>query len=169
MHAPDPLRALEFSRAKAQLSDVMNAVSREHQVCLVSRHGGKEWMALVHPDDVADVLRPYTFETAVAVDQDEVTVVVEPLRVLGFGSTLHEALEDALTEIEMRAETFFSDPAFHRKAGRGHEFPYLLRFALTPPEQRLSLLEAPSRPPTAAPTAAPTHVTTSPARSLVTA
>lgn len=106
-------------------------------------------MALLNPEDLVDLLQPYTFRAEVTVDGDEVTVVVQPLGVLGFGESLDEALHDAVTEVALRTETFFADPAFYRKSERGRELPWLLRFALTPAEQRVQLLaERPWKPET---------------------
>lgn len=118
----------------------MTQVVHEHRPSLVSRHRGKESMLLVRPDDLAAYLREYTFRPEVTVDGGEVTVELAELGLLGFGDSLETATEDLLRELRAYAERFFERSTFYMHTDRARHAPWLLRFALTPPERQLELL-----------------------------
>jgi len=140
MSATVPLPAIDFSDAKAHLSDVMASVVHQRQPRLVRRHRGKEAMLLVPPDDLARALRTFRFDASVIHSEGETTVALEQFGVLGFGKTLEEALADALEELRAYAQRYFADTAFYAKTDRAGHWPWLLRLALTPPEQQTALL-----------------------------
>lgn len=131
---------VEFSKAKTALSEIMTQVVREHRPQLVSRHRGKESMFLVRPEDLATYLRDYTFDPRVTIDAGEVTVELTELGVLGFGDSLEAATEDLVRELRAYTHRFFERSSFYLQTDRAHHAPWLLRFALTPPEHQLELL-----------------------------
>lgn len=135
------LPALDFSRAKSALSEVMTRVVHEHRPSIVSRHSGKERMLLVRTDDLARYLDGFRIEVEVVEDAGETTVTLPRLGILGFGATREEALCDALVELRAYARDYFERAGFYAATDRAAHAPWLLRFALTPAEDQLGLLE----------------------------
>lgn len=136
------LASLDFSRAKAALSDLMTQVVHEHRPRVVSRHRGKERMLLVRTDDLARYLDGFRFELEVTTDGDEVTIALPRLGLLGFGATHDEALDDLLEEVRIYARDYFERASFYAETDRAEHAPWLLRFALTPVEAQRELLAA---------------------------
>ncbi len=135
------LSSLDFSRAKSALSDLMTQVVHEHRPRVVSRHRGKERMLLVRTDDLADYLGSFKFETETVTDENEVTVALPALGLLGFGKDVEQAREDLLVELRAYARDFFERAAFYAATDRAAHAPWLLRFAVTPPERQPELLD----------------------------
>jgi hypothetical protein len=133
------LSSLDFSGAKAALSDLMTQVVHEHRPRVISRHRGKEQMLLVRTDDLADYLRSFRFETETVADDREVTLALPALGLLGFGKSLDEARADLLVELRAYARDFFERATFYAATDRAAHAPWLLRFAVTPPERQLEL------------------------------
>ena len=138
---------IDFSPAKSQLSDVMTQVFHGHQPRIVSRHHGKELMLLVRPDDLVTMLGEHRINVQAVYDQDEVTLRVPDMGVLGYGETLDEAVDHLLDELRAYATRFFREPARFMATSRGAHAAALLRFALADEdEQRRMLgLEEPER------------------------
>jgi hypothetical protein len=65
---------------------------------------------------------------------------VPRLGVLGFGATADEALADLVIELRAYARDYFERASFYAATDRAEHAPWLLRFALTPPDQQLELL-----------------------------
>jgi hypothetical protein len=143
---------IDFSPAKSQLSDVMTQVFHGHQPRIVSRHHGKEQMLLVRPDDLVTMLGDHRLDVQAVYDQDEVTLRIPEMGVLGFGETLDEAVDDLLDELRAYATRYFREPARFLATSRGAHAAAILRFALADEdEQRLMLgLEEPEREPAVA-------------------
>jgi hypothetical protein len=133
--------AIDFSEAKSRLSDVMSNVVRDHQPRLVSRHRGKESMILLNADDLVNTLRQYRFESEVIFSDGEVTAQLPSFGLLGFGSTLDEALADLLSELRAYTQRFFDESSLYMNSTRREHLPWLIRFALTPPDEQARLLE----------------------------
>ncbi len=140
--APATLPVLDFSDAKARLSDVMTAVTQQHQPRLVQRHHGKESMVLVDASDLAGFLTAYRFEPTVVVDGGEFTMELERLGVVGFGTTLDEAIADLVSELHAYTRRYFAQPAFYAYTDRRDHWPWLLRFALTEETHQADLILA---------------------------
>jgi hypothetical protein len=137
--------AIDFSEAKSHLSDVMSQVVRDHQPRLVSRHRGKEAMLLLSADDVVEGLHQYRLEPDIVFSEGEATAQLSQFGLLGFGNTVDEALDDLLAELRTYSQRFFDRSSFYMQSDRREHWPWLLRFALTPPDdQRLLLVEPPS-------------------------
>jgi antitoxin YefM len=141
----ETLASLDFSRAKSTLSELMTQVVHGHAPRIVSRHRGKEEMVLVATDDLARFLESFRFEPRVAIDGDEVTAELAELGLLGFGETLEAAMEDLVQELRLYAGDFFERASFYVETDRADHAPWLLRFALTPPQRQLELLYKDSR------------------------
>ena len=79
-------------------------------------------------------------------------IVDTPLRLLGregsnfvFGETLEDAMEDLVEELRAYARDFFERASFYAETDRAGHAPWLLRFALAPPDRQLELLYEDSR------------------------
>lgn len=139
--APEPpVPIQDFTWAEAHLSDVMTAVVAGHQPHEVVRRG-KDAMVLVNRDDLARALAHFTFNPTVVIDSGEATVEVPEVGVLGFGADAEAALDDALEELRVYTRRYFDKAAFYLASDRATHAPWLLRFALTPPDQQRALLE----------------------------
>ena len=139
------LPSIDFSQAKSSLSALMTEVVHRHSPRIVSRHGGKEEMVLVGSDDLALFLDSFRFDPRVTIDGGEATVELAELGLLGFGETLEEAMEDLREELRAYAQDFFERASFYAETDRAGHAPWLLRFALTPPDEQLELLYEDSR------------------------
>jgi len=138
--ATPPVPTIDFSPAKSQLSDVMTQVFHGHQPRIVSRHHGKEQMLLVRPDDLVAMLGEHRLDVQAVYDQDEVTLRIPDMGVLGFGETLDEAVDDLLDELRAYATRFFREPARFMATSRGAHAAALLRFALADAEEQRRML-----------------------------
>lgn len=141
------LPEVNFSEAKSGLSDVMNTVVHGHQPQLVHRHGGKETMLLVRPDDLRRWLDTFRLRLSVVLGEADVAVSAEPVGVIGVGDSFEAALEDLAVELRLYARRFFAQPQFYGASDRAGHYPWLLRFALTRSEEQLDLLRDDLRPP----------------------
>jgi hypothetical protein len=133
------LPELKFSAAKQALSHVMDTVVHDHKPQVV-RRGTRDSMLLVRPDDLNRWLDTFTFSFSVTSGEGDVAVVIEQVDVVGVGDTFDAALDDAVEELRVRAQSFFERSEFYSQTDRAVQFPYLLRFALTPPEGQKALL-----------------------------
>jgi hypothetical protein len=137
------LHETSFSVAKNRLSAVMDEVVHERRPQLVGRHHGRETMLLVRPDDARRWLDTFRLTLNVTLDDGEVAVAAEPLEVLGVGDSVDTALDDLVVELRSYAHRFFVErPHFYSETRAGQHAPWLLRFALTPPDEQRALLEA---------------------------
>jgi hypothetical protein len=136
------LRERSFSRAKSGLSTVMDEVVHEHRPQLVHRHGGKEAMLLVRPDDARRRVDTFRLNLRVVLDDGEVAITADPVGVAGFGGSLDDALDDLVVALGAYVRRFFERPHFYRETEAGRFEPWLLRFALTDPGEYRALLEA---------------------------
>jgi len=145
---------IDFSPAKSQLSDVMTQVFHGHQPRIVSRHHGKEQMLLVRPDDLVTMLGDHRIDVQAVYDQDEVTLRVPNMGVLGSGETLDEAIDDLLNELRAYATRFFREPARFLATSRGAHAAALLRFALAAEDEQRRMLGVEEPDPERAPVGA---------------
>jgi hypothetical protein len=136
------LNEVVFHKAKNRLTSVMDAVVHEHQPQVVQRsRAGGERMLLVRPDDLRRWLETFSFSIEVVLGEGDVAVKASPVGVLGMGESFDAALRDLVEELRTRATDFFSRPRFFLETDRAGDYPYFLRFALTPPEEQLLLLQ----------------------------
>jgi hypothetical protein len=123
----------------------MTEVVHQHSPRIVSRHGGREEMVLVGSADLAGFLDAFRFDPRVTLDGGEATVELQELGLLGFGETLEAAMEDLRDELRAYALDFFERASFYAETDRAGHAPWLLRFAVTPPDAQLELLYEDSR------------------------
>lgn len=130
---------VDFSPAKAGLSELMDDVFHRHRLQVISRHHGKEQMLLIRPEDLVAMVADQRLDVRVVYDGGEVTLRVPELGVLGFGDTLDAATEDLLAEVRVYVERFFEDPSRYL-AGRGAPPLAMLRFALGGEDEQRAVL-----------------------------
>ena len=137
------LRERTFSAAKTELSTVMDEVVHERQPQLIRRHGNKETMLLVRPEDARRWLGTFRLTLNVTLDEGEVAVSAAPVGTLGIGDSLDSALDDLVVELRSYAHRFFVErPHFYSETPAAQHAPWLLRFILTPPEEQRTLLDS---------------------------
>jgi hypothetical protein len=134
------LATIDFSSAKATLSDLMTNVYHQHRTHLVSRHRGKEQMLLVRPEDLLEWLPNEPFDVRAIYDDGEVTLSIPDMGVLGFGDSLAEAEQSLLDNLRAYAARFFANPARYGATKRRAHAPGLLRFALADQAGQQALL-----------------------------
>ncbi|MDE3075936.1 MAG: hypothetical protein KGJ86_10960 [Chloroflexota bacterium] len=122
---------------------MFNAAARQFTLEVIARNRGKEHLVVLDEHWLPVLLGSIQFRTQVAIEDAEVTISVEDVEVLGFGSTLDEALADALNELHTYALEFFAHPQRYRGTYRERHAPWLLRFLITPENERRSLLTTP--------------------------
>jgi hypothetical protein len=134
-----------FAEAKSHLSKVMDDVVHGHHPQLVDRHSGRDRMLLMGVTEAAAMLEQFRFEPRVRVSEDEVVVRLPELNLIAGGATYDEALEGLLDLVEEYSADFISRFDFYMQTNRRDHLPWLLRFAITPPEHRAELFFEPPR------------------------
>jgi hypothetical protein len=146
MSAAEAFSTWSFSEAKAGLSDVMSGVVRDHRPTVVERHRGKEAMLLLGLADLKPLLDHFRFTTKASVSEGEFVLRQPELDLVAGGETF----EDAARELEelsgAYAERFLARLDFYMQTERAAHMPWLLRIALTPPQERVALLTPVSQP-----------------------
>ena len=131
-----------FSQAKAELSDLMNQVVREHRPTVIERR--RESMVALSLDDMRSLLETFRFEPRIVLGRNEAVASLDQLGLVGAGPTLDAAIDDLLGELRDYAADFVQRYSFYMQTDRRAHAPWVLRLALTPPErQRDLLLEEP--------------------------
>jgi len=131
---------IEFSRAKAGLSEVMTEVVHRHHAKVIDRNSGRERALLIGEELAEDALAEYRFAPEIIAEDGDVTARLAEFGLLGFGETIEEAMGDLASELDAYADRFLGDYGFYRRTKRAHHLPYLLRFKVTAPERRVELL-----------------------------
>lgn len=143
-----------FARAKARLSDLMDQAVRAHRPQLIDRHRGKEQAVLVSVEDLAMLLEGFSFHPRVSVSEGEFVIRLPELGLVAGGESYGDALGELIDLVGAQAEDFFARLDFYMQTDRRGQLAYLLKFALTAPEERRSLL-SPGAPPEEAPVSQP--------------
>lgn len=140
------IQGVGFTEAKSGLSGLMTEVVHGHRTELIERHGGKEAAVLMSREDLVSLLSDYRFRPQVALSGNEATAVLEDLGLIGAGADFEEAMENLVRELRQYAHQFLVErPTFYLQTARARHAPWLLRFALTPPDEQLDLLYDDSR------------------------
>lgn len=130
----------DFSPAKGNLSELMSKVVNAHQPQMIRRFSGREAMLLLQPGDMERALASFRFEPRVTLSEGEATATLPDLKLLGFGATTDEAVADLVEELRHLTRRFFDKPAFYLETERAAQYPWLLRFAITPEDRQLDLM-----------------------------
>jgi hypothetical protein len=135
----DVFEHVPFSDAKAKLSDLMTAVVHGRRPYLVDRHRGKEGMLLLGREEVAAMLESFEFRPKVSASEGEFVVRLPELGLIAGGGSLDEAFDELVELTEVYARTFFQRLSFYMETDRRRQLPWLVRYALTPPDERRHL------------------------------
>ena len=142
MTAEDPIPTIEFSRAKATLSDLMDQVFHDHRGLLVSRHRGKERMVVLRPEDVVELLGAERLDIRLHGDRAPIAAEVVELGIVVEGESEAQAVDALVACIRPHAARAASQLGELIAAGRVHEAAALLRFGLTEPDDQADLVRA---------------------------
>jgi prevent-host-death family protein len=135
-----------FAQAKARLSDLMDQAVHAHRPQLIDRHRGKEQAVLVSVEDLTMLLEGFSFHPRVSVSAGEFIVRLPELGLVAGGASYEDALEELVELVDSQAEDFLARLDFYMQTDRRSQLAYLLKFALTDPEERRSLF-SPAAPP----------------------
>ncbi|MGH7639880.1 MAG: hypothetical protein ACREOL_03060 [Candidatus Dormibacteria bacterium] len=141
----EPATEIDFTRAKAGLSEVMTEVVHRQHPKIICRNGGRDRALLIGEEAAEQVLASFRFDPQVIVDGEEVTIRLAILGLMGGGATIEEALVDLTAELDAYADRFLDDFPFYRRTQRADHLGYLLRFKMTPTDRRAALLLEDSR------------------------
>ncbi len=137
---------MDFTTAKARLSELMRDLLLAHRPFTVFRRGdAEEMVALPSHDLVAWGLRSYRFDAQVTFGEGQVVATIPKMGVVGAGATFEEAMADLASNLLSYAKVYFSRRRFYEETDRADHYPWLLRFVLTPPPERVNLLIEDSR------------------------
>lgn len=136
------IRAVEFSPAKARLSELMTRVVHEHRPQMIQRHGGKEEALLLNPDDLRAMLEGEEIDVLASVDEGEFIVSVPTWGISGAGATFDEAQADLIEEAREYVADYLGRVGFYLQTHRRSHALAVLRFALTPTDEQVELLTA---------------------------
>lgn len=140
--APTAIPTKPFSKAKAELSAVMDQVVREHRPAVIERR--RDAMVALSLPDLRELLAPYRLEPRLSIGRKQTSATLDELGLVGAGRDVDEAIDDLLEEMRGYAADFLSRYSFYMQTDRSTHAPYVLRFALAPAdEQRDLLLEEP--------------------------
>ena len=134
----EAIPAKPFSQAKAELSALMDQVVREHRPTVIERR--REAMVALSLGDLRAALDSFRFESRVAIRRRQTVATLDGLGLIGSGPDLDAALDDLLEELRAYAGDFIARYAFYMQTDRRTHAPWVLRFALTPPEEQRALL-----------------------------
>lgn len=135
-----------FAQAKARLSNLMDQAVHSHRPQLIYRHRGKEQAVLVSVEDLAMLLEGFSFHPRVSVSEGEFVVRLPELGLVASGESYEDALGELIELIGAQAADFLDRLDFYMQTDRRGQLAYLLKFALTAPEER-RLLFSPAAPP----------------------
>lgn len=127
-----------MAEAKAQLPKYLE-LARAHEFQIVTRRDRDE-VAVVALPDFRELLHDHKFQTDVAIHPDEATVMLPQFRIIGIGSTVDEATEDALAKLREYATQYLKRLDFYKETDRRHLYPLVARFLATPEDEQLDLL-----------------------------
>jgi prevent-host-death family protein len=142
--AAAPLLAQEaFARAKARLSDLMDRAVHGHRLQVIDRHRGKERAVLVSVDDLGMLLEGFEFHPRVSVSNGEFVVRLPELNLIAGGASYEDALGELVELAEHQAQNFLDRLDYYMQTDRRGQLGWLLRLALTAPEDRRLLFSSP--------------------------
>ncbi len=133
------IRTVPFAEAKDNFSAFISSVVREHLPQIIERSRGREAALVLPLADVLPALAGCQFDAKVSVG-GSVIATLPQFGLVARGDSIEGAVDALAAELADYSEDFFSDFDFYRHTDRIAHLPWLLRFALTPPEDRIALL-----------------------------
>ena len=133
------IQRVSFGDAKENFSGFVSKVVRDHAPRIVERSRGQESILVLPVADLVAGFAKCEFDARVTFGESVVATLPQ-FGLVANGQTFELAMDHLVDELAEYAEDFFSDFDFYRHTDRVAHLPWLLRFVLTPPETRLSLL-----------------------------
>lgn len=127
----------------------MDQAVHEHRVQLIDRHKGKEQAVLVSVADMGTLLEGFEFHPRVSASDGEFVIRLPELGQISGGATFDEALDELVELVEDQAQDFLDRLDFYLQTDRRGQLGWLLKFALTNPEERRALFVPPAPAPEA--------------------
>jgi len=135
-----------FRDAKDNVSNFMSDVVRKHTIRLLSRgRADPEELLAIEVDDLLRGLSECRLEARTSRGDQGIIARLPQFGLVVEGKDFDSAIDALRDELLDYCEEFFSDFEFYRKTDRVAHLPFLLRFALTPDDQRRALLVEPPR------------------------
>lgn len=133
---------VQFNEAKANLSGFVSDVVRRHRPRLLERgRGDPEGLLALPVDDLVAGLAGCRLDARVSADPEGSVIARLPqFGLVSAGKDIDSAIDALHDELLDYCEDFFADFDFYRHTDRVRHLPFLLRFALTPPDARRALL-----------------------------
>jgi len=144
------IRTIAFAEAKDNFSGFISSVVREHLPQIVERSRGQEAALVLPLADMLPALAACRFDARLSV-AESVVATLPQFGLVARGDDIESAIDALAAELADYCEDFFSDFDFYRHTDRVAHLPWLLRFALTPPQDRTSLLVEERESPAPAP------------------
>jgi len=135
-----------MSRLALRLSNLMDQAVYAHRPQVIDRHRGKEQAVLVSVEDLAMLLEGFSFHPRVSVSEGEFVVRLPELGLVAGGESYEAALEELIDLVGAQAEDFLDRLDFYMQTDRRGQLAYLLKFALTAPDERHSLFSSAAPP-----------------------
>ncbi len=131
-----------FAQAKARLSDLMDKAVHDHRVQVIDRHRGKEQAVLVSVDDLGMLLEGFELHPRVSVSDGEFVVRLPELNLIAGGASYEDALGELVELAEQQAQNFLDRLDYYMQTDQRGQLGWLLKLALTAPEERRSLFSS---------------------------
>jgi hypothetical protein len=131
---------VDFTKAKSGLSALVTEVLREHRPFVLRRQGDSEQMAGITVSDLLGLLDRYHFDPQIEGADKEIVASLSSFGVVASGDSVEEAVARLADELDRYAVQYMERRRFFEQTNRAGEFPYLLRFLLTPLDERVELL-----------------------------
>lgn len=133
------IQIVPFAEVKENLSRFVSTVAREHAPRIVERGHGQESILALPLADLPAALASCTFDAQVTFGESVVATLPQ-FGLVASGADFDRAIDALVDELAEYSADFFSDFDYYRHTERVTHLPWLLRFALTAPTERRSLL-----------------------------
>ena len=117
----------------------MDQAVHDHRPQLIDRHRGKEQAVLVSVADLGILLEDFQFHPRVSVSEGEFVIRLPELNLIAGGPSYKAALDELVELSEQQAQDFLDRLDFYMQTDRRGQFGWLLKLALTAPDERRSL------------------------------
>ncbi len=134
------IERVAFNAAKNNFSGFVSDVARKHALRVLDRGRGQEQLFAAPLEDLVRGLSSCKLNCLVSAGARSFVARLPRLGLVAGGPNFEAAIDALHGELLDYCEDFFSDFEFYRHTSRIADLPYLLRFALTPSEERRALL-----------------------------
>lgn len=134
------IERVPFSEAKSNFSGFVSDVVRKHALRVLDRGRGQEQLLAIPVEDLLRGLAACRLDALVSAGERSLIARLPRFGLVASGDTFERAIDALHDELVDYCEDFFSDFDFYRHTSRIAHLPFLLRFALTPPDDRRALL-----------------------------